>query len=77
MKINIARVSNWLINIGIVLSIFSFYVVYKTKKCMPAGVCPIDENNKLLYLSIFISLVGLVMSFIPNKKDKISHDGPK
>lgn len=57
MKINIARVSNWLINIGIVLSIFSFYVVYKTKKSMPAGVCPIDENNKLLYLSIFISLV--------------------
>lgn len=68
MKINIKKISNYLMNIGIVLSIYSFYIVYQTKKSMPVGVCPIDENNKLLYLAIFMSISGLIMSFIPSKK---------
>lgn len=68
MKINIKKISNYLMNIGIALSIFSFYVVYQTRKGLPPGVCPIEGHSNLLYLAIFISILGLVMSFITEKK---------
>ena len=68
MKINIKIISDYLINIGIILCLYSLLVVYISKKSMPSGTCPIDENNNLLYISIFISLLGLILSFISDRK---------
>lgn len=68
MKINIKKLSNYLMNIGILLCLYSFYIIYSSKKSMPPGTCPIDENNNLLYLSIIISALGFITSFIPSKE---------
>lgn len=68
MNINIKKTSVYLTNIGIILCLYSLFVVYVSKKSMLPGTCPIDENNNLLYLSIFISLLGLILSFISDRK---------
>lgn len=70
MKINTKKISNYLMNIGIALSIFSFYVVYQSRNNLPPGVCPIEDHSNLLYLAIFISILGLAMSFIREKENK-------
>lgn len=67
MKIKINKISNYLINIGILLSIYSLYTVYKSRVGLPTGACPIDENQGLLYFSVFISLLGVITSYIPSK----------
>lgn len=67
MNLNTNKISNYLINIGIVMSLFSIYIIYKSKVNMPPGTCPIDENNNLIHVSVFISVLGLVLSFIPSK----------
>ncbi|MBO3444598.1 hypothetical protein [Clostridium sp. CCUG 7971] len=69
MKINIKKLSNYLMNTGILLSLYSLYVVYYSRKSMPPGTCPIDENNNLLYVSIIISALGFITSFIQSKEE--------
>lgn len=68
MKINIKKISDYLINIGIGLSLLTFYLIYNTEKGLPDGVCPISNNNRWVILSISISLLGVILSFL--SKDK-------
>lgn len=69
-KFDFQKLSDLLINLGLVMSIISFLMIYISRKNLPSGVCPIDENRTILYLSIGISLVGLLLSF-KGKKNKI------
>lgn len=62
-KLSIKKLSNYLINIGIVLSIINIVMIYISRSTLPEGVCPIDENNNFILLSIGVSGLGLVLSF--------------
>lgn len=69
--LSIKRISNYLMNIGIVLSVFNIVLIYISKRSLPEGVCPINENNNFILFSIGISGLGLVLSFFDmNKKIK-------
>ena len=62
-KLSIKKLSNYLINIGIVLSILNIVMIYISRSTLPEGVCPIDENNNFILLSIGVSGLGLILSF--------------
>lgn len=62
-KLTIKNISNYLINIGIVLSVVNLILIYISRSRLPEGVCPIDNNNNFILLSIGISGVGLILSF--------------
>lgn len=62
-KLSIKKLSNYLINIGIVLSIINIVMIYISRSTLPEGVCPIDENNNFILLSIGVSGLGLILSF--------------
>lgn len=66
-KLNFQKTSNILINIGLVLSIISIFLVVKSRINLPPGVCPVENYSLLLYLSIGTSLLGLLLSFIKTK----------
>ena len=62
-KLSIKKLSNYLINIGIVLSILNIVMIYISRSTLLEGVCPIDENNNFILLSIGVSGLGLILSF--------------
>ena len=53
-KLNIKKLSNYLMNIGIALSILNFILIYWNRSRLPEGVCPINENYSFIILSIDI-----------------------
>lgn len=77
-KLNIKKLSNYLINIGILLSLLNIVVIYISRSTLPEGVCPIDENNNFILLSIGVSGLGLILSFFDrdtkNNFDKVSNN---
>lgn len=64
MKINIDKVADYLMNIGIILCIFNLYLIYDAKNALPPGVCPINYNTGWLLLSIGISVLGLILPLL-------------
>ncbi|MDU5111964.1 MAG: hypothetical protein E6248_16120 [Clostridium sp.] len=69
-NLNIKKLSNYLINIGIVLSVLNIVLIYISRSRLPEGVCPIDENNNFILLSIGISGLGLILSFFDRDTKK-------
>lgn len=67
-NLSIKNISDYLINIGILLCVINLILLYISRSRLPEGVCPINENNSLILLSIVISSIGLVLSFF--NKDK-------
>lgn len=67
-NLSIKNISDYLINIGILLCVINLILLYISRSRLPEGVCPINENNSLILLAIVISSIGLVLSFF--NKDK-------
>lgn len=44
--------------------------VYYDQSQLPPGVCPIDNNNELIYSAIAVLIIGIVASFFIEKRDK-------
>lgn len=54
-------------NVGIVLSIYSMYKIYDSRKGLPPDTCPIENNNNLIIVTIIILISSLILSFIGDK----------
>lgn len=67
---NIGKVINYMMNIGIATSIYSMYKIYDGKKGLPEGVCLINDNSTILYISITILVISLILSVIYDIKNK-------
>lgn len=67
---NLEKISNYMMNIGIILSLYGGYKVYDSRKDLPLGVCPIDSNNEILYLALGISTISIIISTISSLKSK-------
>ncbi|TCT13815.1 hypothetical protein EDC18_10850 [Natranaerovirga pectinivora] len=49
--------------IGIIISFFALIKSYIDKINLPPNVCPIEKNNNILYLGIFLLISYLVIAF--------------
>lgn len=69
-KYNITKVSNYIMNIGIALSLYSGYKIYESRQGLPEGACPIADNNFLIYTTISILIISLILTLIGEALDK-------
>lgn len=69
-KLNWNKVSNWLLALGVLAGGLGYYNIYKIKSELPPGVCPINNNRSLLFISIFLLVLSIVTSFINDRVSK-------
>lgn len=63
----LSRISNFIMNIAIIFSLYAGYKVFNSHRKLPPGVCPLEDNRGLLYLAILILIFSLILSFILDK----------
>ncbi|GAA0085352.1 hypothetical protein UT300007_17910 [Clostridium sp. CTA-7] len=72
---NLIKLSNILITIAIVISLYGFYKIYEVRQHLPVGACPIEDNRPILYVGIFFMILSIIVSYIEDTKlkKKIKH----
>ncbi len=63
----ISKISNYISNIAIIVSIYAGYKVFQGHRNLPPGTCPVDDNRPLLYVSIVVLILSIILSFISDK----------
>ncbi|GAA0068640.1 hypothetical protein UT300003_01630 [Clostridium sardiniense] len=63
----LSKISNYIMNIAIVVSIYAGYKVFQSHRNLPPGTCPVDDNRPLLYVSIAVLILSIILSFISDK----------
>lgn len=48
--------------------------IYYDRAQLPPGVCPIDNNNELIYSAIAVLLIGVIITWVIDRKQKKSLD---
>lgn len=62
------KISNILFYLALAISAYTLITTYLIRKDLPPGVCPIDSRTELYYISIFLLIVSLILSFFDRKK---------
>lgn len=65
-------IENILFVAAVSLGLYALGSTYLKNKDLPPGVCPVDNNRNLIYISIALLITSLVFPYIVNKlrKDK-------
>ncbi len=63
-------ISNILLAIGAALGALALYLSFSLRAGLPAGVCPIDNNRPLLYISVAILIASFVFSVVADRLKK-------
>lgn len=65
-------IENILFVAAISLGVYALGSTYLKNKDLPPGVCPVDNNKNLIYISIGLLITSLLFPYIVNKlrKDK-------
>ncbi|MGG7078207.1 hypothetical protein [Clostridium sardiniense] len=63
----LSKISNYIMNIAIVVSIYAGYKVFQSRRNLPPGACPVEDNSTLLYVSIAVLILSIILSFISDK----------
>lgn len=66
----ISLISNVLLAIGVLISVFVLAKAYLFSGELPAGTCPLTLNRPWLYGAIALLLLSLILSFFEPKKQK-------
>ncbi len=56
--------------LGLLVSAFGLYKIYISRKGLPAGACPIDDNRPILILGISLFIISIVLGFIGDRRSK-------
>jgi uncharacterized BrkB/YihY/UPF0761 family membrane protein len=61
--------SNIIFVLALVLGVYVLVSTYLARRALPPGVCPIDNNRTLIYISISLAAVSFIISIFekPNK----------
>ncbi|NLC43843.1 MAG: hypothetical protein GX783_06120 [Clostridiales bacterium] len=52
----------------IILGAYILISTYLVRSSLPAGVCPIDNNRMLIYITIGLGIITFVLSFFDKKE---------
>lgn len=58
---------------GIALGLYALVTTYFINKNLPPGVCPVDNNRNLIYISIGLLITSLIFPYIVNKVVQIQN----
>lgn len=58
---------------AISLGLYALGTTYFINKNLPPGVCPVDNNRSLIYISISLLTTSLVFPYIVNKVVQIKN----
>jgi len=72
VKVNIDKISNYLMGIGILISLYAGYKIYSTRATLPKGVCPIEDNRPVMYVAIGLLIASIILSFVSDIIKKIN-----
>lgn len=61
-------ISNLLFYSGLLVGAYGLYTIYKLKLSLPEGVCPIEDNRKILIVSIVLLLTSIFTEWIGSRK---------
>ena len=59
--------SNIIFTMAIGTFIYGLYKIYTIRRVLPPGVCPIDSNRTILFISIFLMLLSILVSYLEDK----------
>lgn len=62
------KLSDLLFVSALITSLYTLISTYIVRSQLPSGVCPIDDNSNMFYLSIALLLLAFVFSFFDSKK---------
>ena len=65
----ISIIGNITFALTIILGAYILISTYLVRRSLPAGVCPIDNNRILLYITIGLGITTFVLSFFDKKKE--------
>lgn len=64
IKENLDKISLYTMYFGIIIGIYGFYKIYVSRKDLPIGACPIENNSNIMHISIIILIISIIISFI-------------
>lgn len=68
-KERLQKCSNGAFVLAIITAVYAFVQVFLSRRGLPPGVCPIDENRLPMFIAIAFALTSLVLSFLSDKSN--------
>lgn len=62
------KLENIIFYIAIIFSGYTLYKVYMVNKSVPEGMCPVNNYIEYIYISIGLTAIYFIISFINNRK---------
>lgn len=62
------KISDILFVSALITSLYTLISTYMVRSQLPSGVCPIDDNSNMFYISIGLLLLAFLFSFFNSKK---------
>lgn len=72
MKVNLDKISTYLMGIGILIAIYGGYKIYSTTVYLPQGTCPIEDNRLVMFVAIGLLMTSLILSFVSDIIKKVN-----
>jgi hypothetical protein len=69
------KIENIMFYIAIIFSGYTLYKIYMMNKSVPEGMCPVNNYIEYIYISIGLTAVYFIVSFINNKKPADNKQG--
>ncbi|MBU5292467.1 hypothetical protein FYJ27_02530 [Anaerosalibacter bizertensis] len=70
VKKNLEKISNYIFYTGLLVAVYGLYKIYISRRGLPQGVCPIDDNRPIMYIAIGLFIVSLVLYTICDFQEK-------
>jgi hypothetical protein len=65
----ISIIGNITFTLTLLLGAYILITTYLVRRSLPAGVCPIDNNRILIYITIGLGITTFLLSFFDKGKD--------
>lgn len=69
-KDTLQKWSNRAFILALITAVYAFVQIYLSRRGLPPGVCPIDENRLPVYIAIAFALASLVLSFLSDRRNR-------
>lgn len=68
LKNKILFISNLLFYSGLLVGAYGLYIIYKVKLSLPEGACLIEDNRRILIVSVLLLVASILTEWIGSKK---------